>query len=492
MRKRINKLLSLIILVTTLFNCSVNVFANEDINHETIQSDNIVEDNLVPEVDVSAPINEEEEKTFSYITNSVCESIPFEVDKINNTNYQQIDGYSVGEIQNVSELESIPAVISNIEENTNPNYAYALSANTEYSGNITQEGEIRWYAFDISGKTKISVLIRTVEALDADIFLFRLDTSTMQLKSTNLSARSTGAEEYFSSVLDSGIYYFAILGATGNGMYILDFFQNANYVDNEINDSIDTAQLVGSDNGFSGGSVTGMIDTMRDVDCYKINVVSTPVLVRLTYVASNSHSLIWVDNDSAPERLAYEDGRYILAPGTHYFAMYDPNGNFFTSGGEYTITFELITGSLTNDMKAKMFNYYPQWNAIVQYYPDRSKYFINGTNISINCSFSGNIGSNVNNPLYRRWSISLSNGYGLVYNLKRAENDYHSVLKDQRITRVYIMEIGTENGDISFGSHSTQQGTVNSVQKVTYAVVAIDAMTGKVVDIILPDPNPYD
>ncbi len=68
MRKRINKLLSLIILVTTLFNCSVNVFANEDINHETIQSDNIVEDNLVPEVDVSAPINEEEEKTFSYIT----------------------------------------------------------------------------------------------------------------------------------------------------------------------------------------------------------------------------------------------------------------------------------------------------------------------------------------------------------------------------------------------------------------------------------------
>lgn len=54
------------------------------------------------------------------------------------------------------------------------------------------------------------------------------------------------------------------------------------------------------------------------------------------------------------------------------------------------------------------------------------------------------------------------------------------------------MEIGTENGDISFGSHSTQQGTVNSVQKVTYAVVAIDAMTGKVVDIILPDPNPYD
>ena len=95
-----------------------------------------------------------------------------------------------------------------------------------------------------------------MEALDADIFLFRLDTSTMQLKSTNLSARSTGAEEYFSSVLDSGIYYFAILGATGNGMYILDFFQNANYVDNEINDSIDTAQLVGSDNGFSGGSVT--------------------------------------------------------------------------------------------------------------------------------------------------------------------------------------------------------------------------------------------
>ena len=47
MRKRINKLLSLIILVTTLFNCSVNVFANEDINHETIQSDNIVEDNFL-------------------------------------------------------------------------------------------------------------------------------------------------------------------------------------------------------------------------------------------------------------------------------------------------------------------------------------------------------------------------------------------------------------------------------------------------------------
>ncbi|MFG6324097.1 MAG: hypothetical protein K1W41_22490 [Lachnospiraceae bacterium] len=44
--------------------------------------------------------------------------------------------------------------------------------------------------------------------------------------------------------------------------------------DSEINDSIGNAQIIGTENAFTGGSVTGIIDTIKDMDYYKLNINS--------------------------------------------------------------------------------------------------------------------------------------------------------------------------------------------------------------------------
>lgn len=384
------------------------------------------------------------------------------------------------------------AIDEDTGENTNPNNAYTLLPNTEYTGKISKTNEIRWYAFDISEQTKVSILVTSNDAVNTDIYLFQLDTNSMQLTSTNLSARNNGEEEYFSSVLDSGIYFVAILGVSGIGNYTIDFFENVNFVDSEINDSISNAQTIGSESSFSGGTVTGIIDTMRDVDYYKINVTYAPVLIQVTFSAPGNNSVVWINTDDSSEILGYADNKFILAPGVHYFAVYDSANEFYLSDGIYTVKIDVVTGNLTNDLNATSYIFYPDCKLIMQFYPDKTKYYINGKYINLSCSFSGNIGSNSNNSLFRKWSISLNSGKSLDYSLKGTGVNYQSVLKGKRISRVYQLEIGTINNDIVFGTLFRQQGTSEKTTNITHAVVIIDAFTGTVADIISPDPNPFD
>ncbi len=114
------------------------------------------------------------------------------------------------------------------------------------------------------------------------------------------------------------------------GAYIMDFFSNANFIDSEINDSIGNAQIIGTENAFTGGSVTGIIDTIKDMDYYKLNITS-PMMIHINFDAPENHSMVWINTDSSPERLYYSNGNCILSTGVHYFAVYDTKGYSYTS-----------------------------------------------------------------------------------------------------------------------------------------------------------------
>lgn len=265
MRKKARNVIILFIIIMLVNNNILITHAEESVsNEEPIE----VELN-----DYETPIAslDEDDEIPKFATSSEPFTIQLQDNKIYNSSVEPINGVAIGTIDNIAELGNTPVVLADLPANTDPNYAYGLTADTEYTSTITQEGEIRWYAFDISALTKVSMLVKAEENMDIDIFLFKLNTSTMTLESTNLSAQNYGSEEYFSYVIGEGVYYFALLGATGNGTFALDFFENASYVDQEINDSIKTAQIIGSDTGFTRKEeVTGIIDTMRDVDYYKI------------------------------------------------------------------------------------------------------------------------------------------------------------------------------------------------------------------------------
>lgn len=377
-------------------------------------------------------------------------------------------------------------------DNTDPNFAYILTPYTEYQGTIVSENEIRWYAMEITEKSKSSILTRSNDNVDTDIYLFKLNVDSMQLESTNQHATSQGNEQYFSSVLDAGIYFVAVLGVSGTGNFILDYFENSDYTDLEINDSITTAQWLGSESSFSGGSATGIIDTMRDVDFYKINVSTLPVLINVSFSAPGNNRFVWMQTNDSAEMLSYENNQFILAPGIHYFAIYDTKNEFYVDNNSYSVDINVISGNLTKDMKATSYKYYPDLKLMMQFYPDLSRYYINGKYINISCSFGDNIGSNPNNPMYRKWSINLYGTKGLVFNIKDRSTDYNSKLKNKRISGIYKVEIGSPNGNIVFGSRYWEISTSKANADIKYAIVIIDAFDGTVADIINPDPNPFD
>jgi len=64
----------------------------------------------------------------------------------------------------------------------------------------------------------------------------------------NTDPNNAYGSRYFSCVIGEGIYYFAVLGSSGSGAFILDFFENTNYVDREINDTA-AAQIIGCEAG---------------------------------------------------------------------------------------------------------------------------------------------------------------------------------------------------------------------------------------------------
>lgn len=385
-------------------------------------------------------------------------------------------------------VENATVLLNDTPENTNPNYAYGVIANAQYSGSITTQGEVRWYAFDIAAVTKTSILVRNkpAAALDADIYLFQLDTGTMQLNSTGFSATNTGAEEYFTAVLNPGIYYFAIQGYAGSGEFILDFFGNAGYVDNEINDSVAAAQPIGLASDFTGGSVSGVIDTMRDYDYYKIYVAgNTPLLVNINFIGPGNNTVQYVRGDT--DALFYADGNCILAPGTHYFVVYDTKGEFYIGNGTYTLSVNVITGNLTTNMAATSWAYYEKSDVLMQSTPDGYSHYINGTKISLNKTMQ-HVGSGDS------WRISLSNKEGLAMKFLAAKLDYQSHAEDSRVTRAFLLEVGSASGDIEFGTHATRAWSQDtfSYMPVKYAVVAINAFDGGLVDVLEPDANPFD
>ncbi|MDE5824590.1 MAG: hypothetical protein K2H91_07905, partial [Lachnospiraceae bacterium] len=72
------------------------------------------------------------------------------------------------------------------------------------------------------------------------------------------------------------------------------------------------------------------------------------------------------------------------------------------------------------------------------------------------------------------------------------KNDYTSFAENKKYSRVFFIEVGSEQGRTVFGDGYSVRGTVMSDYNVTYAIIAVDAITGIAVDVIDPDPNPFD
>lgn len=226
-----------------------------------------------------------------------------------------------------------------LNPNTEPQYAYLATNDEVYQKTLETENEMRWYAFEIIKKSKVTILLQMVEALDADLYMFSYDRSDNSLHMIGGSATyGTGVMEYYNTVLDAGIYYFAISAYEGTGDFAFAFYENNHDADYEINDTSVNATNIPMDTAISA-----IIDCPYDVDYYKITI-SNPKIMEYKISSSNNYSLIYAKKEgdgSSIKSIAGKENQVKIMPGTYYFAVYSTN-SLYSGTAPYTLTFNTI------------------------------------------------------------------------------------------------------------------------------------------------------
>lgn len=223
-------------------------------------------------------------------------------------------------------------------DNTDPNYAYILTDNTRGEGTITAKGETRWFACILDEMSKISVHVEMSDTMDADLYLFSLDSGTGTL---NLIGSSTytepGTSEYYSTVLDSGTYFAAINSYEGTGNYKISYYQTNVDIDYEVNDSVSTATNI-----IFGSKIVGVLDCPYDVDIYKFTVSeNTWVKITGNFPSSYDFKLRYASQGASAKLFGNSGNTYVFSPGTYWFVVNTKDGGY-SSTVSYNITFQKL------------------------------------------------------------------------------------------------------------------------------------------------------
>ena len=161
------------------------------------------------------------------------------LDIIDETNVPEKD-YNVVSRPYSGENLILDEITSYADENTNPNAAYLFTDNTSGSGTFTVEKEERWYAFVLEEKSKVSIRLNMDASMDADVYVFSLNSAEGTLSVIGGSTNSAlGEAEYYSAVLEAGTYFVGITNYAGTGNYKAIYYQTNVDVDYEVNDSVD-------------------------------------------------------------------------------------------------------------------------------------------------------------------------------------------------------------------------------------------------------------
>ena len=220
-------------------------------------------------------------------------------------------------------------------ENTDLNYAYLVEDEMVVQGAIATEGEMRWYAFNVTEESKVTILLQMVSNLDADLYMFALNGSSLDLIGGSAS-EGQGVTEYYNQILQPGMYFFAVGGYQGTGNFAFTYYQKSKNIDN--NDTIENATSVSLGTDF-----TGVIDNPYDVDYYKVTF-SKPTIMKHSFTTTDSYSMTYVGSEGSEAACYQLEGmtntcKYM--PGTYYFKVKSDNGTYSVDS-TYTVNFKSI------------------------------------------------------------------------------------------------------------------------------------------------------
>lgn len=397
MKKRILSMIMVVAVGFTILN-PINARA-EGLHDNEVISDDLVSDEIIGEEGYS-------EVNYNAIEHEVTEE--FAVDE--NAFTSMASESAVAEI-----------------DNTNPNNAYVISNDTVWSGNIINANEYRWYAFQVSETSKATAFLQMTENLDADMYLFKMNEETMGLDIIGGSANDgAGNYEYFSNVLDEGIYFLAVNGYESVGTYSFMFFLSSRDAEYEVNDNAQNATAISF-----GTSMTGVIDTPLDYDFFKITL-SQPAIIKYSMSSSDGYQFSYMGCDSENGHLyniAGNNGYVKALAGTYYFAVYSDDTSNYSATSTYTVSFSKI-GNMSTDSTVYLKGISEAAGIIFESNENGTVSYVNGNLVNINYSYVQNL-SNSAGGQYYNITINPNAGEQVVYveGYEPAAVYYHSSTK---------------------------------------------------------------
>lgn len=388
-------------------------------------------------------------------------------------------------------INCIDSVINGISvhsgDNTDPNYAYVLTDNTGPKGVITAQGETRWFAFILNEKNKVSILAEMTDEMDADLYIFLLDSETGNLNFIGGSASSEfGQSEYYSEVLDSGIYFAAVSSYEGIGEFEISYYQTNVDIQYEVNDSLETASYISLDN-----KIIGVIDCPYDIDIYKFTVTKYTWVEIIGNLSKDYElSLVKKSFGGSCDPLGESGNNYKFSPGTYYFMVRSITGGYSSSDVTYDITFRKNYESTEfNDFMEESIGTKTGINILQS--KDKKITYVNGHKVNINYGYYWDGSNAYGSQIYDITIMPNDSTYCDSMEIVLYKESTKPIMKGFYNSTVLLMKFVSENRDfyrincVTSGAYAGES-VVRNYNEVT---VLIDPDSGKIIDIV--EPNFY-
>lgn len=457
------KILSGILAMAMMFSFSGGI----SVNAATLES---VPENVISE--------DNEQMEFLQISD---EEIP--IAEIPETELNVADRSYIGEDLSLSD-GIMPYSENDDVSNTDPNNAYLVENDNAYQGSIESEEEFRWYGFEVTEKSKVTIFLQMAETLDADLYMFSLDTETYSLDLVGGSAtEGLGVSEYYADVLEPGIYYFSVAGYEGTGTFAFAFFQSSSDASYEVNDTLSTATSV-----TIGSSVTGVIDSPLDIDYYQVTVAKGYIM-KYSISTSNGYSLLFAGKSGSNAAIYTigDDNTVYITPGTYYFAVLSESDTY-SATSTYTVNFRKVH-ELAADSSANVIGICDEAGIVFQTNSSGSVYYVNGNPIDISYSYSNSSSNSAGSQSYNISITDRDNVYAYLGDdaLAPAAIYYmNSTRPAMSVSSRAALELTFYSDSNFYSVHCVCTGAYkenNLWQDFKAVTVIIDPSTGKLIDI---------
>ena len=360
--------------------------------------------------------------------------------------------------------------------NDNPNDAKAISLGTQVYDTVATELEQRWYAFSVAKATKFTAAMVMDDTADFDLYVYKLNETDGTLELVGGSAIvGAGTQELSMLKLDEGIYFIGIEAATGNGSFLMYTYAGVND-GKEINDTTDLASSY-----VRNSRMTATIDSPFDYDYYKV-VISKNDILEYTFDKPTGcdYKVLVYDGKNY---YTINNGTYRLNTGTYYFIVMASSMNY-SDDKYYGIKFQKY--KLADDENAKYMWYTPDKAAIFQFDGSRTNFYVNGNPIDFTyertVKSNGNIYFNLyktkdqNVVLFQSEAMQVMQEVPTFINVSAPFSGWNSYKN--------ALVVGLFNTNWRVNSFSSNYDGLTS----NCATVIIDSDTGKVVDVMTPNP----